>query len=87
MTHESLLVISARGESIGTIIHYNGDETFVVEQGKVFPTDFELHHEGSTVVCEDGALAFTLSEYCEEPVAKEAPPAAATGLPKREHGD
>jgi hypothetical protein len=80
MTHESLLVISARGESIGTIIHYNGDETFVVEQGKVFPTDFELHCEGSTLVCEDGALAFTLSEYSgeEQPVAT-APPSPPLG--------
>jgi hypothetical protein len=39
---------------------------FVVERGRVFPQDFELHYEGSTGVCEDGALEFTLSEYSEE---------------------
>jgi hypothetical protein len=66
MTHERLLVISAGGESIGTIIHDDGDETFLVEQGKVFPRDFEFHYEGSTCVCEDGALVYTLSEYPEE---------------------
>src|SRR4051794_17046975 len=33
MHHESLLVVSSRGESIGKVIHYDGDETFSVEGG------------------------------------------------------
>ena len=74
MTHECLLVVSAGGESIGTIIHYNGDETFLVERGKVFPRDFEFRYEGTTGVCEDGALVFTLSECPDEQlVATESP--------------
>ena len=66
MIHESLLVIIAKGESIGTILHYDGDETFLVERGKVFPRDFEFHDEGNSRVCEDGALVFTVTETPED---------------------
>lgn len=66
MVHESLLVVSTRGESIGTIIHHNGDETFLVERGTVFPTDFEFHCESITSVSEDGTLVYTLTDYPEE---------------------
>jgi hypothetical protein len=66
MRHEGLLVVSSRGESIGKVIHYDGDETFLVERGRVFPTDFELHYESTTSVSEDGALYYTLEEYSEE---------------------
>ena len=66
MSHESLLVVSARGESIGKVIHYDGDETFLVEDGTVFPKDFAFHYESSTGVSEDGALVYTLTEYDEE---------------------
>jgi len=71
MSHESLLVVSTRGESIGKVIHNDGDETFLVERGTVFPKDFEFHYESNTGVSEDGALVYTLIEYSEEP----APPA------------
>lgn len=66
MLHESLLVVTTRGESIGTIIHYDGDETFLVERGEVFPADFEFRYESTTGVCEHGALVYTLTEYAEE---------------------
>ena len=66
MVHESLLVITTRGESIGTIIHDDDDETFLVEREKVFPKDSEFHCEGATEVCEDGALLYTLTECSEE---------------------
>ncbi len=72
MVHERLLVVTSGGETIGTIIHHDGDETFLVEGDKVFPRDFEFHHESITDVCEDGALLYTLTD--EEPVATEAPP-------------
>jgi hypothetical protein len=72
MVHESLLVVSAKGETIGKVIHYDGDETFLVERGTVFPKDFEFHYESSTAVSEDGALVFTLSEYSEEEVPRVA---------------
>ncbi|HVZ85386.1 MAG TPA: hypothetical protein VHG72_00330 [Polyangia bacterium] len=73
MGHESLLVVETRGESIGTIIHYDGDETFLVERGKTFPVDFDFHYESTTAVCEDGALLYTLTECSEEePAAAEA---------------
>ena len=76
MVHESLLVITTRGETIGTIIHHDGDETFLVEGEKVFPRDFEFRHESNTDICEDGALLYTLTECSEEePVATEKPPA------------
>jgi hypothetical protein len=79
MDHESLLVVSARGECIGKVIHHNGDETFLVERGTVFPKDFEFHYESSTGVSEDGALVYTLTEYSEEPAATtEAPTASPT---------
>jgi hypothetical protein len=75
VVHESLLVVTTRGESIGKIIHYDGDETFLVEREKVFPRDFEFRHESATWVCEDGALVYTLTECSEEqPSAAEAPP-------------
>ena len=66
MDHESLLVVSTRGESIGKVIHYDGDETFLVERGTVFPKDFEFHYESSTRVSEDGALVYRLTEYSDE---------------------
>jgi len=75
MDHESLLVVSARGESIGKVIHHDGDETFLVERGTVFPTDFRFRYESLTGTCEDGSLVFTLTESFEEaPAAPEAPP-------------
>jgi hypothetical protein len=72
MGHESLLVVSTRGESIGKVIHYDGDETFLVERGTVFPEDFEFHCESTTSVSEDGALVYTLTEYSEEGAAPAA---------------
>jgi hypothetical protein len=66
MVHESLLVVSTRGESIGRVIHNDGDETFLVERGTVFPKDFAFHYESSTGVSEDGALVYTLTEYPDE---------------------
>jgi hypothetical protein len=66
MAHESLLVVTTRGESIGKVIHNDGDETFLVERGTVFPTDFQLRYESSTCVTEDGTLVYTLAEYSEE---------------------
>ena len=79
MSHESLLVVSARGESIGKVIHYDGDETFLVERGTVFPNDFAFHYESSTGVSEDGSLVYTLTEYSEEEAeAIEAPTARIT---------
>jgi hypothetical protein len=74
MVHERLLVVSTKGESIGRVIHYDGDETFLVERGTVFPKDFEFHYESSTAVSEDGALVYTLTEYLDEQPA----PAEAT---------
>ena len=73
MVHESLLVVTARGESIGTIIHDEGDAKSLGEREKVLSKDFEFHYEGVTGVCEDGALLYTLTEYSEEePVAADA---------------
>ena len=77
MDHESLLVVSTRGESIGKVIHHDGDETFLVERGTMFPTDFAFHYESSTGVSEDGALVYTLTEYFEEEVAATADGPAA----------
>jgi hypothetical protein len=37
MVHESMLVVTARGESIGTIIHDEGDDTFLAERERSFP--------------------------------------------------
>ena len=76
MVHESLLVITTRGETIGTIIHHDGDETFLVEGEKVFPRDFEFRHESITDISEDGALVYTVTDFSEEeePVATETPP-------------
>ena len=75
MVHESLLIITTRGETIGTIIHHDGDETFLVEGEKVFPRDFEFRHESNTDICEDGALLYTVTDcFEEEPVATEKPP-------------
>jgi hypothetical protein len=75
MVHESLLVVTTRGETIGTIIHHDGDETFLVEGETVFPRDFEFRHESITDISEDGALLYTLTEYSgEEPAAADAPP-------------
>ena len=47
MVHERLLVITTRGETIGTIIHDDGEETFLVEGEKVFPRDFEFATKAS----------------------------------------
>jgi len=66
MSHESLLVVSTRGESIGKVIHYDGDQTFLVERGTVFPEDFEFHYESITGVSEDGALVYTVTEVSED---------------------
>jgi hypothetical protein len=66
MHHDSLLVVSTRGESIGKVIHDEGDETFLVEGETVFPRDFAFHYESSTAVSEDGALVYTVTEYSEE---------------------
>ena len=66
MSHETLLVVTAGGESIGKVIHYDGDETFLVEGRVVFPTDFVFHDESNARVCEDGALVYTLTEFFEE---------------------
>jgi hypothetical protein len=66
MDHESLLVVSTRGECIGKVIHYDGDETFLVERETVFPRDFAFHDESGTAVSEDGALVYTLTEYSED---------------------
>ncbi len=75
MDHESLLIVSARGESIGKVIHHDGDETFLVERGTVFPTDFKFRYESLTGIYEDGALVFTLTECSEEaPAESKAPP-------------
>ena len=75
MVHEILLVVTTRGETIGTIIHHDGDETFLVEGHTVFPRDFEFRHESITDVSEDGALVYLLTDYSEEaPVTTEAPP-------------
>jgi hypothetical protein len=69
MVHERLLVVTTRGETIGTIIHHDGEETLLVEGEKQF------RHESMTDVCEDGALLYTLTECSgEEPVPTEAPP-------------
>lgn len=79
MNHEALLVVSTRGESIGKVIHYDGDETFLVERGTVFPEDFDFHYESITGVSEDGALVYTVTEVSEERVATaEAVPAHET---------
>ena len=72
MDHEELLVVTSRGESIGKVIHHDGDETFLVERGTVFPTDFAFHYESITGISEDGALVYTLTEYSEEPAATPA---------------
>ena len=74
MAHETLLIVTTRGETIGTIIHHNGDETFLVEGETMFPRDFEFHHESITDVAEDGALLYLLTEFSdEEPVETNAP--------------
>ncbi len=77
MIHESLLVVTAGGESIGKVIHHDGDDTFLAEDKKVFPTDFAFHCESNTGVCEEGALLFTLTDYSEEELA------AIVGTPRR----
>ena len=66
MHHAALLVVSSRGESIGKVIHYDGDETFSVEAGTEFPRDFAFHYESTTAVSEDGALVYLLTEEYEE---------------------
>ena len=76
MDHEILLVVSSRGESIGKIIHDEGEETFLVEQGTVFPTDFEFHYESNTAVSEDGALVYSLTAYSEESATTSSPATA-----------
>jgi hypothetical protein len=67
MSHEALLVVSTRGELIGKVIHHDGDETFLVERGTVFPTDFAFQSESTASVSEDGTLVYTLTEEFEEP--------------------
>jgi hypothetical protein len=75
MVHERLLVVTSGAETIGTIIHEDGDKPFLIEGEMVFPRDFEFHHESITDVCEDGALLYTLTECSgEEPLTAEAPP-------------
>jgi hypothetical protein len=75
MVHEILLIVTTRGETIGTIIHHEGDEMLFVEGEEVFPRDCEVRHESISEVCEDGALLYTLTECSgEEPVATEAAP-------------
>jgi hypothetical protein len=76
MSHESLLVVSTRGESIGKVIHYDGDQTFLVERGTMFPEDFVFHYESITGVSEDGALVYTVTEFSEEEAAAAEGPAA-----------
>lgn len=76
MVHESLLVVSTRGETIGTVIHHEGDETFLVEGGTVFPEDLAFHCEGGACQCEDGALVYTLTAYLDEE-ADDVPPRVA----------
>jgi hypothetical protein len=66
MHHDSLLVVTSRGETIGKVIHHDGDETFAVEGATVFPRDFAFHYESSTAISEDGALVYTLTEEYEE---------------------
>lgn len=73
MVHDTLLVVTARGESIGKIIHHNGDDTFLAEGDRIFPRDFAFHCDSITSVCEEGALVFTLTDCSEE----ELPPRAA----------
>ena len=76
MSHESLLVVTTRGECIGKVIHYDGDERFLVESGTVFPEDFQFHYESTTSVSEDGALDYRVTEYSEEEAAAAEPSAA-----------
>jgi hypothetical protein len=61
-----LLVVSTRGESIGKVIHYDGDQTFLVERGTVFPEDFQFHYESTTGISEDGALVYMVTEFDED---------------------
>jgi hypothetical protein len=79
MAHEGLLVVTTRGESIGKVIHYDGDETFLVERGTVYPRDFELHYESSTCVTEEGTLVYTLAEYAEEETVRAEGPPTSSG--------
>ena len=75
MVHDILLIVTTRGETIGTTIHHDGEEMLFVEGEEVFPRDCEFRHESISEVCEDGALLYTLTECSEEaPVATEAPP-------------
>jgi hypothetical protein len=76
MDDEMLLVVSTRGESIGKIIHDDGEETFLVDRETVFPTDFEFRCESNTAVSEDGALVYMLTAYSEEPPATSGSPTA-----------
>lgn len=66
MSHDCLLVVTAGAESIGKVIHNDGDETFLVEGETVFPTDFAFHDECNARVCEDGALVYTLTECSQD---------------------
>ena len=77
MVHEILLIVTTRGETIGTIIHHDGDEMLFVEGEEVFPRDCEFRHESSTESCEDGALLYTLTECSGEEFA------ATETLPRR----
>jgi hypothetical protein len=82
MTHDSLLIVSSKGEFIGKTLHHDGDDTFLVERGLVFPDDFEFRYESTTGVSEDGTLVYILlAEYDgeEEPaeVDAERPPPLA----------
>jgi hypothetical protein len=75
MVHEILLIVTTRGETIGTIIHHDGEEMLFVEGEQMFPRDREFRHESTSEVCEDGALLYTLTECSEEaPAATESPP-------------
>jgi hypothetical protein len=81
MSHDDLLVVSTRGESIGKVIHHDGDECFLVERGIEFPRDFVFHYESITGTSEDGTLVYTVTECSEEggeqeeAATSEAPPA------------
>ena len=83
MSHESLLVVSARGESIGKVIHHDGDETFLVERGTVFPNDFAFRYESRTGVSEDGSLVYMVTEYSEEEAEAAEAPAASIPSARR----
>ena len=70
---------SARGANRSENHPRRGEETFLVEQGTVFPTDFDFHYESNTAVSEDGALVYRMTAYSEESAA--ASSAATADVP------